>query len=529
MQMRLFRTMATAVAIVSVLAVLIVIPSTDDADGYAEYEVDGFVYVYNDGDEVFLERIVSEHGEKVVMASSITVDGKELKVTGFYPDSTWKDVRTVVISEYVDSVDIDQVYVDLCGIGRFEVVPENASFMATSDGLLLSKDGSTLVRVGPGFEGDVRIPDGTVRIGDWAFCGCSKVTEIDLNRVEYIGQRVFDYTDLGGKDVVLPSSLTKLDGYLEIGNVHRYIVEEGNEVLSCDDQGLVYERNGNERVVVGIGSLEGTITIAADVISLGMVGTNDVRDVDLFVVEDGNTKYRPGEGPYVQYYSKYQGECILLVAGAYDGIITIPAEIQYIHNMGSVHVRQGFAVEEGNENYAADENGILYSYDMKVIHNIPQTVTGDLSVKEGVTSATDGVFGNLDNVTSITFPEGFSPFIFRIWGCDNLESLTLPESMSKTALLNISKMESLERITFTGHTFDIGKSYTFIGADGETEVTSDYDTGITFIRGDDGRFYDEAYVPPSDDSGFPVYDALLVIVIVVVIIALIVARAHRNH
>ena len=130
--MRLFRTMATAVAIVSVLAVLIVIPSTDDADGYAEYEVDGFVYVYNDGDEVFLERIVSEHGEKVVMASSITVDGKELKVTGFYPDSTWKDVRTVVISEYVDSVDIDQVYVDLCGIGRFEVVPENASFMATA-------------------------------------------------------------------------------------------------------------------------------------------------------------------------------------------------------------------------------------------------------------------------------------------------------------------------------------------------------------------------------------------------------------
>ena len=166
---------------------------------------------------------------------------------------------------------------------------------------------------------------------------------------------------------------------------------------------------------------------------------------------------------------------------------------------------------------------------MKVIHNIPQTVTGDLSVKEGVTSATDGVFGNLDNVTSITFPEGFSPFIFRIWGCDNLESLTLPESMSKTALLNISKMESLERSTFTGHPFDIGKSYTFIGADGETEVTSDYDTGITFIRGDDGRFYDEAYVPPSDDSGFPVYDALLVIVIVVVIIALIVARAHRDH
>ena len=76
--MRLFRTMATAVAIVSVLAVLIVIPSTNDADGYAEYEVDGFVYVYNDGDEVFLEGIVSEHGEKVVMASSITVDGKEL-------------------------------------------------------------------------------------------------------------------------------------------------------------------------------------------------------------------------------------------------------------------------------------------------------------------------------------------------------------------------------------------------------------------------------------------------------------------
>ena len=58
----------------------------------------------------------------------------------------------------------------------FEVECENSAYKTVS-GLLLTKDGSTLVH---GVNGNVTIPDGVARIGDYAFHGLSNLTNVTV-------------------------------------------------------------------------------------------------------------------------------------------------------------------------------------------------------------------------------------------------------------------------------------------------------------------------------------------------------------
>ena len=114
----------------------------------------------------------------------------------------------------------------------FKVGCHNSSYKAVS-GLLLTRDGKTLVAVPPGLKGCVVIPDGVVTIGELAFCtcrgladiiipngvkivdeyafaGCTRLTSMTIpNGVVRIGDRAFQHcTNL--KSVVMPNSVKKI-------------------------------------------------------------------------------------------------------------------------------------------------------------------------------------------------------------------------------------------------------------------------------------------------------------------------------
>ena len=57
--------------------------------------------------------------------------------------------------------------------------PENTAY-GSADGVLFSKDGKTLIRCPEGKTGTYAIPAGVTDIGDWAFAGCSGLTEITI-------------------------------------------------------------------------------------------------------------------------------------------------------------------------------------------------------------------------------------------------------------------------------------------------------------------------------------------------------------
>lgn len=76
---------------------------------------------------------------------------------------------------------------------QYEVDEKNGNYMAV-DGLLMSKDGRTLVAVPTLTEGDLIVPDGTLYIEYSALDGCDKVTDI------YLPDSVLNIGNIGVKD-----------------------------------------------------------------------------------------------------------------------------------------------------------------------------------------------------------------------------------------------------------------------------------------------------------------------------------------
>lgn len=77
-------------------------------------------------------------------------------------------------------------------IEKFEVDPANKYFKSV-DGMLLSKDGKTLLRVAPAASGSISVPKGVTTIGDYAFSGCKNVDQVFIpSGVKTVGRNAFE-------------------------------------------------------------------------------------------------------------------------------------------------------------------------------------------------------------------------------------------------------------------------------------------------------------------------------------------------
>lgn len=101
--------------------------------------------------------------------------------------SDWKTVN-LALFRWSDSlksitipakVEIIQGVKKLKGLESISVDPNNPKFSAT-DGMLYSKDGSTLYACPRGKEGKVTVREGTVKILDGALIDCVRITSLDL-------------------------------------------------------------------------------------------------------------------------------------------------------------------------------------------------------------------------------------------------------------------------------------------------------------------------------------------------------------
>ena len=88
---------------------------------------------------------------------------------------------------------ITEKFLDNILFERFEVNEKSEKYMA-ADGLLMSKDGRTLVAVPTLAEGDLVVPDGTLYIEYSALDGCDKVTDI------YLPDSILNIGNIGAKD-----------------------------------------------------------------------------------------------------------------------------------------------------------------------------------------------------------------------------------------------------------------------------------------------------------------------------------------
>ena len=288
---------------------------SDDVTYYAKWRgtatVDGYTYTYSvlNGQ---VEIGTGETGELseaavsprptggVVIPSSL--GGYPVTGIGEYAFESCTDMTDVEIPESVVSIRVEAfggceglanveiprnvMYIDVTAFGfcyRFTVDPANAVY-SSRNGLLLSKDGRTLVR---GVYGDVEIPSSVTKIGDSAFDGCPLLESVTIpDGVLDIGAHAFCCCD-GLENILIPQSVTNI-GTRAFGscyNLRSFAVDPANRFYSARD-GFLLNKDGTV-LVQGVNGVE--VMIPEGVTAIGEAAFEDCSRLEAVEIPNSVT------------------------------------------------------------------------------------------------------------------------------------------------------------------------------------------------------------------------------------------------
>ncbi len=159
--------------------------------------------------------LLSKDGRTLVAVPASTVGSLSIptNVVGFIPFcfNDCSGLRSIAIPASVTEVQPDKdvsTFQGCSGLIEISVDPNNA-FYKSECGLLLSKDGKTLVSVPRGLVGSLLIPDGVKNIGQNAFYDCNGLMSVIIPQgVANIDDSAFNHCSL--TSVTIPNSVTNI-------------------------------------------------------------------------------------------------------------------------------------------------------------------------------------------------------------------------------------------------------------------------------------------------------------------------------
>ena len=145
-------------------------------------------------------------------------------------------LRAINIPNSVTTIE-RQAFYDCSGLTALTVNADNAHF-SSSEGVLLDKSQQKLIQCPAGKKGEYKIPNSVTKIGEYAFGGCSGLTDINIpNSVTTIGEYAFG--DCSGLTAInIPNSVTTIGnrafsfcGRLTSINIGNSVTSIGNEAF----------------------------------------------------------------------------------------------------------------------------------------------------------------------------------------------------------------------------------------------------------------------------------------------------------
>jgi hypothetical protein len=128
---------------------------------------------------------------------------------GYYAFQNCTDLKSISIPKSVQFIDGISSFTGCESLTSITIAAGNSNY-TSSGGLLLSKDGTTLIRCPEGVT-TANIPTGVTSIGDYAFRNCKNLTSVNIpETVTSIGGYAFENCVLLVK-VVIPESVIKID------------------------------------------------------------------------------------------------------------------------------------------------------------------------------------------------------------------------------------------------------------------------------------------------------------------------------
>ena len=371
-------------------------------------------------------------------------------------------LTNVTIGVGVTSIGDDAFYF-CAGLVEIAVSAGNSAYRSTN-GLLLTKDGKTLIRGANGVNGAVTIPDGVTSIEHGAFSGCWFLKSVSMPRsVTCIGAQAFsDCSSLA--DIVVPDSVTDIgaEAFLRCSG----LADENGFVII---RSTLYSYHGHSSSAV----------IPDGVTSIGKWAFGGCSGLTSVTIPDSVTSV--GEWAF--------SSCIRLTSVTIPDSVTSIGEWAFHNCSGLTSVTIGNGVTSIGDDAFYNCSGLTSV-------TIPGSVTSigyspfygcsrlkDVTVPQSVLDAQiknvfSSCYSSITNVSYSSIITNVSPYAFS--ECSRLTSVAIPGSVTTIGEWAFSGCSRLTSVTIPGSVTNIGYC-AFYNCSGLANVTffGDAPSGIS--------------------------------------------------
>ena len=349
-------------------------------------------------------------------------------------------LKNVTIPAGVTDIDLS-AFNGCTSLTEFNVDENNSNYIS-ADGVLYSKDMTTLVAFPNGKSGDFVIPDSVTDIGSDAFAECVNLTSLNISK-NFTGDLSFRYDDTLN---------------YSIENIY---VDEENPVYTSID-GVVYNKEITE-IKMFPSAKRGIYTLPDTIESVNYIPTSKLSGI---VTGEDNANYTSSEGVL---YNKNMTK-VEVFPNAKHGDYTLPSTVTDVPNLYGAKNIKNIYVESDNP-YFSSVDGVLLNKDMTEVLSCPSGRTDGYSIPYGVTSIDNFAFSYCSALTSVTFPQSLTVIGEDAFSnCSSLVSIDLPESVKEIGLYAFDRCSSLLNVSIKEGTESIG-GLAFAGCKNLTEVT----------------------------------------------------------
>ena len=353
----------------------------------------------------------NEYSGSVVIPPSVSYNGTTYSVTiiGASAFADCSSLTSITIPNSVKSIGW-YAFAGCSSLTSINVDAYNSEY-SSADGVLFSKDKTTLVAYPGGKQGAYTIPNSVTSIGLYAFYKCSSLTSVTIpNSVTSIIDETFQEC----------SSLTSIN----IPNSVTWIGDEAFRYCS---------------------SLT-SVTIPNSVTSIGRGAFCKCSSLTSVTIPNSVTSIGGGA-----FYN-----CSSLTS------VTIPNSVTSIGE--SAFFGTGIYTNAANW-----ENDVLYINDCLTLAKV--SISGAYTIKAGTRLIADYAFSGFSSLTSITIPNSVTSIGSSAFSrCSSLTSITIPSSVTSIGSETFYECSSLTSITIPNSVTSIGDE-AFRGCSSLTSVT----------------------------------------------------------
>ena len=334
------------------------------------------------------------------------------------------------------------------------VVDPNNTFFKSSDGVLFSKDGTTLVYYPGGRKEACTIPEGVTSIGSNSFWSASITSLTIPNTVEKIGESAFFYCVYMQGDLIIPDSVTEINSWAFEGcsKITSLTIGKGLTKLKA---GTFAHCRGLTSVVVpdnitymdsanfqGCSKLE-SVTLSKNLTSIGQLCFFECP-LKTIALPDPLTTI-----PYWAFYNCVNLESISIGKNVH--------EISDAAFSGCVSL-ESITIDPENP-YIFASDGVIYyqdAYEGTYIYRASPGVK-NVTIPNTITSIKENSFTSRKSLTSINIPDSVTEIeSYAFSNCESLESLIIPSSVTKIGDSAFDGCKSLESLIIPSSVTEIG-------------------------------------------------------------------------